>query len=105
MNKIEEKRNKVKSKFRIFITIIAFMVFLWFVLVIVEFVRVDNNKKPLICSPMIKDVEDDDEYSKRCYGFGYKYKEYYYNEDDSLSARELVLFFQEFKRGYKNNLK
>ena len=46
---------------------------------------------------ILKHIEDD-EYSKMCYGILYKYKEYYYNDNDVLSARELVLFFQDFER-------
>lgn len=97
----EDKKVKRRKKVKIFLTILAIGFLLWFVLLMVEYSRVKNDKRPLLCTPMVKDVEDDDEYAKKCYGLGYKYKEYYYTEDDHMSARELVLFFQEFKRGYK----
>lgn len=94
----EIKKEKQRKLIRNIMVILAVLVVVWFSLVLVEYSRVKSDKKPLVCFGEIKDVEDDDEYSKMCYGILYKYKEYYYNDNDVMSARELVLFFQDFER-------
>ena len=38
-----------------------------------------------------------------CRGPLYKYKEYYYKDDKTMSARELTMFFTEFVRSTAKN--
>lgn len=92
------KKLEKKKKTFIISSIILFIIFCWFCLVIFEYTRVKTDKRPIVCFNEIKDVEDDDEYSKMCYGLLYKYKEYYYKDTNKMSARELTLFFLDFKR-------
>ena len=86
----------------IFITILLLVV-LWFILVIIEYSRVNKDKRPLLCFGYHEVVEDDDEYAITCNGLLYKYKEYYYKTDDTMSARELTMFFTEFVRDSSKN--
>lgn len=89
-----------RLKFKILAYILLILVFIWFSFAMYEMYRVKDNKRPLICLNMVKDVEDNDEYSKTCYGILYKYREYHYKENDKISAREFTLFFKEFTRDY-----
>ena len=95
----ERKRNTWKY----IIYIVLIFVILWFALVVLEYYRVNNDKRPLICFNYHEEVEDDDEYSLLCHGLLYKYKEYYYKIDDTLSARELTMFFTDFVRDTEKN--
>lgn len=99
-----EDTNTTKKRLKLKICgyILLVIVFLWFSFASYEMYRVKNHKKTLICFNEVKDVEDDDEYSKMCYGLFYKYKEYYLKSNDSLTAREFTLFFTEFKRDNQN---
>lgn len=74
------------------------IILLWFSLVIYEYYRVKTDKKPFVCIGNVKDTETDSEYSLTCYGILYKYREYRYKDDDSLSAREFTLVFKDFDR-------
>ena len=94
----EEKQEKIIKNIKVIWFIILGIVILWFSLVLVELYRVKIDKRPLICVNEVKDIEDDDEYSLTCYGILYKYREYHYNSDDSISAREFTLVFKEFER-------
>ena len=68
-----------------------------------NFSRVKNEKRPIMCFFEVKDIESEKEYSKTCYGLLYKYREYYYNSSDEISAREFTLFFKEFAREVDQN--
>lgn len=86
----------------ILITLLLIVV-LWFILVIIEYNRVHHDKRPLLCWGYHEEVEDDDEYAITCNGPLYKYKEYYYKIDKTMSARELTMFFTEFVRDTSKN--
>ena len=90
----ERKRNIWKY----ILYIILVIVILWFMLVVVEYYRVAKDKRPLLCFGYHEVVEDDDEYALLCHGILYKYKEYYYKIDKTISARELTMFFTDFVR-------
>lgn len=93
------RKNDKKKKIILYITIfLGVLVLLWFILALVEYYRVNNNKSPLVCFGDSREVESESEYSISCIGIFYKYKEYYYRVDDELSAREFTLFFNEFDR-------
>ena len=100
-----EKGNisKTKRLLKRILIIIIFIVIAWFCLTLYELYRVKTDHRPIICFNEIKDVESSTEYSKTCYGILYKYREYYYQENDKLSAREFTLFFKEFKRELPDN--
>lgn len=98
MTNPEQKEMKVRKTLKIISFVILTIVILWFALVLTEMYRVKIEKRPIICINEVKDIEDDDEYSLTCYGILYKYREYHYNSDDSLSAREFTLVFKEFER-------
>lgn len=102
MSKSDEKNQKKRKIIKYISFTILGIVILWFVLVLGEFFRVRIDKKPLICFNAVKDIEDDDEYSITCYGILYKYREYYYNEDNEMSAKEFTLVFKEFSRKIDN---
>jgi len=95
---MEDKNKKLLSRLKIILIIILILSAIWFGLTIYEFYRVKSERRPIICMHEVKDVESNSEYSRTCYGILYKYREYYMNDDDSLSAREFTLFFKEFKR-------
>ena len=99
----EDKTKKIRKITKIFSFIILILVILWFALVLIEMYRVKTEKRPLICFNEIKDIEDDDEYSLTCYGMLYKYREYHFDEDDEISAREFTLVFKEFERRLGEN--
>ena len=90
----EKKRKGWKILLYVFLTIVI----LWFILVLIEYFRVSHDKRPLLCFNYHEVVEDDDEYALLCHGPLYKYKEYYYKTDKTMSARELTMFFTEFVR-------
>ena len=94
----EEKSVKIRKLVKLISFVMLTLVILWFSLILIEMYRVKTDNKPMICFNEVKDVEDDDEYSLTCYGILYKYREYHYNSDDSLSAREFTLVFKEFVR-------
>lgn len=71
---------------------------LWFMLVMYEVKRVQNNKQPLVCHLRRIETEGVNEYSITCYGLFYKYREYYIEDKEELNAREFTLFFKSFKR-------
>lgn len=91
---------KKRIKLKILGYILLIIAFLWFSLAVFEMYRVKDNKRPLICFNYKEDIEDNDEYSKTCHGILYKYREYYYKDNNKLSAREFTLFFKEFTRDY-----
>lgn len=94
-----QKKTYKKRKLIWLITIILLaIVLIWFFLTIYNYYRVKTERKPILCWGDTKEIESTNEYSIMCYGPFYKYKEYYYNEDDSLTAREFTLFFKEFDR-------
>ena len=97
-----ERKRKVLKYLLYFILLI---VILWFILVIIEYYRVKKDKRPLVCFSYHEVVEDDDEYAIMCYGLLYKYKEYYYKIDKTMSGRELTMFFTEFVRDTSKNHK
>ena len=94
----EEKSNKIKKYIKVISLVLLSIVIIWFSLMLVELYRVKSDKRPIICVNQIKDVEDDDEYSITCYGILYKYREYHYNIDDAISAREFTMVFKDFER-------
>ena len=95
---MEDNHNKALGFLKVILMILLILVVAWFCLTLVEFYRVKKDKRPIICSKMKQDVENTEEYSLTCYGVLYKYREYYRNEDDSMTAREFTLYFKEFKR-------
>jgi len=95
----EEKSLKIQKIIKMVSFVLVLIIILWLSLVLFESYRVNNDKRPIICLNQVKDIEDDDEYAMTCYGILYKYKEYYYSVDDSISARELTMLFKEFVRG------
>ncbi len=95
---MENKNKKLLSKLKVILFILIIITIAWFSLTVYEFYRVKTDKKPIVCFHETRDVESSSEYSLTCYGILYKYREYYMNDDDSLSAREFTLFFKEFKR-------
>lgn len=94
----EQKSKKVRKIAKILSYILLFIALIWFSLVLIELYRVRIDKRPLVCINSIKDIEDDDEYSVTCYGPLYKYREYYYNDTNEISAKEFTLIFKEFDR-------
>lgn len=97
----QDQKEKLKKKKKIILTITIFLgivVLLWFILTLIEYNRVHDGKRPLICLGDTREVESESEYSVGCVGIFYKYKEYYYRADDSLSAKEFTLFFNPFDR-------
>lgn len=97
----EEIMRKTRRIKRIVLKITLFLaviVFLWFSLTVYEYYRVKMDKRPFICIGDVRDTETENEYSSTCYGVLYKYREYRYKDDDSLSAREFTLVFKEFDR-------
>ena len=99
---MESKHNKIFKITKWFLILLLVLVVIWFCFTTVEFYRAKSDKRPLVCSKMKKDVENNEEYSLTCYGILYKYREYYSNEDDSMTGREFTLFFKEFKREVAN---
>ena len=102
---MDEQENRSKKRITVFEIIavtIGIIAILWFCLVVYENYRVSKDKKTLICFNSVKEVEDDDEYSITCYGLLYKYREYFYIDNDQMSARELTMFFKDFERKTKN---
>lgn len=95
----ERKRNVWKY----LLYLLLILVILWFILVIYEYYRVSKDKRPLLCWGYKEVIEDDDEYALLCHGPLYKYKEYYYKLDKTMSARELTMFFTEFVRDTEKN--
>lgn len=95
-----KSKNKRKG-WKVFLYILLTIFILWFVFVVYEYSRVKNNKEPLVCLNYHEAVGDNDEYTYECFGLFYKYKEYYYKVDKTLSAREITMFFTEYKR--RNN--
>lgn len=93
----EKKLRRINAIKKILMVLICILV-LWFGLTTYEYYRVKLGKKPVICIGNKKDIENENEYSKMCYGLFYKYKEYYLESDDSMSAREFALFFMEWER-------
>ena len=94
---------KKRNVWKILLYIFFLIVILWFILVIYEYYRVKKDKRPWLCWGYKEVVEDDDEYALLCYGPLYKYKEYYYKVDKTMSARELTMFFTEFVRDTEKN--
>ena len=99
----EEKPKSKRKIWKITMFTILAIVALWFSLVIIEYHRVSNDKRPLLCFNYHEVVEDDDEYALFCRGPLYKYKEYYFKIDKTMSARELTMFFTEFVRDPEKN--
>ena len=95
--------SKTKRTLKYILILIIFIVLAWFCLTLFELYRVKTDHRPMICFNEIKDIENNVEYSKTCYGILYKYREYYYQDNDKLSAREFTLFFKEFKREIPQN--
>ena len=95
---MDGNHNKTLNFVKWLMIILLILVIIWFGITLVEFYRVKTDRKPIICSKMKRDVENNEEYSLTCYGILYKYREYYNNADDSMTAREFTLFFKEFKR-------
>ena len=95
----ERKRNVWKY----ILYVVLILVVLWFILLVIELYRVNRDKRPLLCFGYHEVVEDDDEYALLCHGLLYKYKEYYYKFDKSMSGRELTMFFTEFVRDTEKN--
>ena len=93
-----ENIGKNKKIFKSILIIIVIITLIWFCITLFELYRVKTDNRPIICFNEVKDVENDMEYSKTCYGLLYKYREYYYKESNTISAREFTLFFKEFKR-------
>ncbi len=93
-----EKNNRRRKALFWGSCLILVIVLLWLMLVLFEYNRVKHEKKPVFCFNNVQEIENDKEYSKTCYGILYKYREYYFKVDDSLSAREFTLIFKEFKR-------
>lgn len=98
---MEESKSKLKTILRVVGILLAVLVLAWFSFVMYEYYRVNTDRRPLICFSEKKEIESKDEYSTMCYGLLYKYKEYYYVNTDTMSARELTLFFTDFKRDDK----
>lgn len=100
--KVEEvinRKNEKKKKIIFYLTLfLGIIVVLWFILCLIEYNRVHNDKKPLICFGDSREIESESEYSTSCIGIFYKYKEYYYRATDEISAREFTLFFNDFDR-------
>ena len=102
---MEDKSKKILNIIKTIAIVLVIIVVIWFSFTLIEFYRVKSDKRPIVCFNEKKDTESSDEYSLTCYGLLYKYREYYMNDDDSLTAREFTLFFKEFKRevsGYEN---
>ena len=95
---MEDKHNKLLNFIKYFLIVLLVLVIIWFCFTSIEFYRVKTDRKPFVCSKMKRDIENNEEYSLTCYGILYKYREYYNNEDDSMTGREFTLFFKEFKR-------
>lgn len=95
---VESKQKKTIKILRIISFVLLFIVVTWLSLTLFELYRVKKDNKPIICMNETKEVEDDDEYSVTCYGFLYKYREYFYIEDNKLSAKEFSLMFKDFHR-------
>ncbi len=96
---------KKRTVWKIIIYTLLIIVILWFILVVFEYYRVSKDKRPLLCFGYHEVVEDDDEYALLCHGPLYKYKEYYYKSDKTMTARELTMFFTEFVRDTSKNHK
>ncbi|MBE6155746.1 MAG: hypothetical protein E7164_03210 [Firmicutes bacterium] len=94
----EQKLANTRRKIKIICFCLLGTVILWFSLVLTNLYRVKIDKKPLICMGQYRDIEDNDEYSLTCYGILYKYREYHYTIDDSISAKEFTLIFKDFVR-------
>lgn len=90
-------KNKRKG-WKILLYILLAIFIIWFIFVVFEYCRVKSNKQPLICLNYHESIGDSDEFAYECYGLLYKYKEYYYKVDKTMSAREFTMFFTEFKR-------
>lgn len=90
-NRIQRKRGLVK----LVLYIALFITVSWAGFTIYEYSRVKNDKDTIICFNSKKEIEDDDEYSITCDGLLYKYRRYYYIQNDKLSAREFVMFFND----------
>ena len=100
-----ESGTKKRKIIKVIIIIIAIIIVAWFCLALSEYYRVRIDKRPLICFGEKKDIESEKEYSKTCYGIFYKYREYYYNESNEMSAREFTLFFKPCDRKEKTKIK
>lgn len=94
----DPEENRINKKRRFVKTILLFLLFItiaWAGFTVYEYTRVKHGKDTLICFNEKKEVEDDDEYSITCNGLLYKYRKYYYIQNDKLSAREFVMFFND----------
>lgn len=99
---MDEKQRKSLNLIKVICFVLLIIVLAWGSLVLIEFNRVKNDKKPIFCFNELKDIEDDDEYSKTCYGILYKYREYYLKEENVMSAKEFTLVFKDFERNLEN---
>lgn len=95
---MKSKKGLAKIIIKSICILLVIITLIWFSIIVYEYYRVKSDKKPVICFNQTKEPENKDEYSYVCYGLLYKYKEYYYVNTDTISARELTLFFKDFTR-------
>ena len=93
-----EKDKKARKIISIVFWVLGVIVFAWFFLVVINYYLVRKDGRPVMCWNYTRENYDEDEYTLTCKGILYKYREYFYNDTNSLHARELTLFFKDFKK-------
>lgn len=92
------KKHRGRKIINIILITLAVITFLWLSLLIYNYYRTKTDRRPILCFNYVEEVENTTEYTKTCYGILYKYREYYNKDSDSMTARELTLFFRDFVR-------